>query len=105
VIADQPHAQDSFERYFSEEGLPAPRDIFRTNSLNLMMSLVRSGKFLSPLPQHLIDGRSAETDLVALSLEAAIERQAGLIYRAGVGSRPAVEHVLAEFRKVARPSP
>jgi len=105
VIADQPHAQDSFERYFAEEGLPAPRDIFRTNSLTLMMSLVSSGKFLSPLPQHLIDSRSAEADLVALSVEAAIERQAGLIYRAGAGSRPAVEHVLAEFRKVARPSP
>jgi len=105
VIADQPHAQDSFERYFSEEGLPAPRDIFRTNSLNLMMSLVRSGKFLSPLPQHLIASRSFEGEILALPLEAAIERQAGLIYRAGVVSRPAVEHVLAEFRKVARPSP
>jgi DNA-binding transcriptional LysR family regulator len=104
VIADQPHAQDSFERYFAEEGLPAPRDVFRTNSLNLMMSLVRSGKFLSPLPAHLLDGPTPESEIQPLSLDAAIERQAGLIYRSGAGSRPAVEYVLAEFRRVARQS-
>jgi hypothetical protein len=31
-----------------------------------------------------------------------IERQAGLIYRKADASRPAVEHVLQEFRRVAR---
>ena len=104
VIADQPHAQDSFERYFSEEGLPAPRDVFRTNSLNLMMSLVRGGKFLSLLPAHLLGGPGTEPEIVQLPLDSSLERQAGLIYRAGAASRPAVEHVLAEFRRAARAS-
>jgi len=102
VIADQPHAQDSFERYFAEEGLPAPRDVFRTNSLNLMMSLVRGGKFLCPLPAHLLTGPVPEPELLPLPLDSAIERQAGLIYRSGADSRPAVGHVLDEFRRVAR---
>jgi len=104
VIADQPHAQDSFERYFSEEGLPAPRDVFRTNSLNLMMSLVRSGKFLSLLPAHLLGAAGTEPEIVQLPLDSSLERQAGLIYRAGAASRPDVEHVLAEFRRAARAS-
>jgi DNA-binding transcriptional LysR family regulator len=102
VIADQPHAQDSFEKFFSADGLPPPRDVFRTNSLNLMLSLVASGRFLSPLPEHLIHERLADR-LRSLPLENhAIERQAGLIYRVGEQERPALSHVLEAFRSIAK---
>lgn len=102
VIADQPHAQDSFEKYFSADGLPPPRDVFRTNSLNLMISLVASGKFLSPLPEHLISERMAD-GVRPLPIENhVIERQAGLIYRVGENERPASAHVLEAFRAVAK---
>lgn len=102
VIADQPHAQDSFEKYFSADGLPPPRDVFRTNSLNLMISLVASGKFLSPLPEHLISERMAD-GVRPLAIENhVIERQAGLIYRVGENERPASAHVLEAFRAVAK---
>ncbi|MEY4847550.1 MAG: hypothetical protein RLZZ36_663 [Pseudomonadota bacterium] len=102
VIADQPHAQDSFEKFFSVEGLPVPRDIFRTNSLNLMLSLAASGRFLSPLPEHLVAESAVVDELRVLPVPGGyIERQAGLIYRKADASRPAVEHVLKEFRRVA----
>ena len=101
VIADQPHAQDSFEKYFSVDGLPAPRDVFRTNSLNLMISLVQSGHFVSTIPEHLLTDELESGALRKLPLDAGvIERQAGLIYRKGAPARPATDYVVAEFRRV-----
>ncbi len=103
VIAGPPHSQDAFEKYFAGEGLPAPRDVYRTNSLNMMMSLVASGGFLSWLPMHLIDSVPSLRDLRVLPLATgAIERQAGLIYRRGAESRRAVDHVLDAFRRAAK---
>ena len=103
VIADQPHSQDAFESYFSVAGLPAPRDIYRTNSLNLMLALVAGGGFLSQLPVHLHDSVPVQRDVRVLPLASgAIERQAGLIYRRGAESRRAVEHVLDAFRSAAK---
>jgi DNA-binding transcriptional LysR family regulator len=102
VIADQPHAQDSFEKFFSADGLPPPRDVFRTNSLNLMLSLVASGRFLSPLPEHLNHERMADR-LRSLPVDNhVIERPAGLIYRVGEQERPALSYVLEAFRAVAK---
>jgi DNA-binding transcriptional LysR family regulator len=102
VIADQPHSQDSFEKSFSAEGLPTPRDVFRTNSLNLMMDLVRSGSFVCHLPEHLLGDPAAGGDIRALPIAGGIEREAGLIYRKGAALRPALVDVLTEFRRVAR---
>ena len=103
VIADQPHSQDAFEKYFSAEGLLPPRDVYRTNSLNLMLSLVGDAGFLSQLPEHLLDVPSTPTDIRVLPLPGGvIERQAGLIYRRGAESRPAIEHVLDAFRRGAK---
>lgn len=101
VIGDQPHSQDAFEKYFSVEGLPAPRDVFRTNSLSLMVALVQSGQFISTLAEHLIGPQLQSGDMRRLPIaDAAIERQAGLIYRRGAPARPATGYVVAEFRQV-----
>lgn len=101
VIADQPHATDTFEKYFAAEGLPAPRDVFRTNSFSLMRHLVESGRFLSMLPEHVVREQIRTGDIRRLPLPGnVIERQAGLIYRKGAAARPAMQHVLAEYRKV-----
>lgn len=103
VIADLPHAQDSFEKYFAIDGLPAPGDVYRTNSLNLMISLVASGRFLSTLPEHLLAKDLAAGSLRRLALAGGgIERKAGLIYRDPRQPRPAVEHFMAEVRRACQ---
>jgi DNA-binding transcriptional LysR family regulator len=100
VIADLPHAQDSFEKYFAIDGLPAPGDVYRTNSLNLMVALVNSGRFLSTLPEHLLAREFAAGTLRRLALAGGpIERNAGLIYRESRHPRPAVDHFIAEVRR------
>ena len=100
VIGDQPHSQDALEKYFAIEGLPAPLDVLRTNSLPLMVSLVRSGQFLSTLAEHLIGDalRSGEIRRLPLA-DAVIERQAGLIYRRDASARPATGYVIDAFRR------
>jgi DNA-binding transcriptional LysR family regulator len=101
VIADQPHAADTFEKYFATDGVPAPRDVFRTNSFSLMRHLVESGRFLSMLPEHVVRAQVLSGDIRRLPLAGdVIERQAGLIYRKGAAARPAMQHVLAEYRRV-----
>jgi DNA-binding transcriptional LysR family regulator len=99
VIGDQPHAQDSLEKGFGAEGLPAPRDVFRTNSLNLMIALVESGGFLSAIPEHLIAEKLAAGTLRRLAVpNSSIERKAGLILRRDVAERQAVRFALEEIR-------
>jgi DNA-binding transcriptional LysR family regulator len=99
VIADQPHAQDSFEKGFAAEGLPAPRDVFRTNSISLMIALVESGSFLSTLPDHLLAERIAAGKLRKLPVpNGSIERKAGLILRRDMAERQAVRYVIDEIR-------
>jgi len=100
VIGDQPHSQDALEKYFAIEGLPAPLDVLRTNSLPLMVSLVRSGQFLSTLAEHLIGDALRSGDIRRLPLaDAVIERQAGLIYRRDASARPATGYVIDAFRR------
>jgi len=100
VIADLPHAHDSFEKYFAIDGLPAPGDVYRTNSLNLMIALVASGRFLSTLPEHLLAREFAAGTMRRLSLAGGpIERKAGLIYRASRHPRPAVDHFIEEVHR------
>jgi DNA-binding transcriptional LysR family regulator len=100
VIADLPHAHDSFERYFAIDGLPAPSDVYRTNSLNLMIALVASGRFLSTLPEHLLAREVAAGTMRRLSMPGGpIERKAGLIYRVSLQPRPAVDHFIEEVRR------
>jgi len=102
VIADQPHAQDSFDRYFSSEGLPSPRKVLKTNSLGLILSLVQSGKFLAFYPEHMIEESLRNGNIVRLSLSGStLDRQAGLIYRKGTLSQAAIAYVAAEFRRVS----
>ncbi|MCU0758285.1 MAG: LysR family transcriptional regulator [Steroidobacteraceae bacterium] len=100
VIADLPHAQDSFEKYFAIDGLPAPGDVYRTNSLNLMVALVATGRFVSTLPEHLLAREFAAGTLRRLALPGGgIERKAGLIYRESRQPRPAVDHFMSEVRR------
>ena len=101
VIADLPHAQDAFEKSFAIDGLPAPGDVYRTNSLNLMIALVASGHFVSSLPHHMLTREIAAGTIHRLALPGGtIERKAGLIYRDSRQPRPPIEHFIAEVRRV-----
>ncbi len=100
VVVDQPHSIDNLENFFAAEGLPGPRDVFRTNSLPLMRSLVLSGAFVAALPEHMIAAELAAGALRALPVPGAtIERRAGLVRRSAGDTRSAVELVCQAVRQ------
>lgn len=102
VVVDQPHAIDALQRDFAAEGLAGPRDVLRTNSLQLMIALVESGEFLATLSEHLVQPQLAQGKIRALQLPGGpIERKAGLIYRQGVIARPGVGHVVEDLRRAS----
>jgi DNA-binding transcriptional LysR family regulator len=103
AVVDQPHSLDNLEKFFAIDGLPTPRDVFRTNSLTLMRALVLSGGFISTLPEHLIDADLQDGRLKRLPIAAgSVQRQAGLIYRTLPGARPSVQIVLEALRAAAK---
>ena len=101
VVVNQPHVADSLDQLFSKSGLALPTSTTRTNSLGLIKALVARQGFVSFLPKHLVSDELKRGELLILNLpQGRIERRAGLILRAGVHLRPAVNHVLTEIRKV-----
>jgi DNA-binding transcriptional LysR family regulator len=100
VVVNQPHVADSLDQVFSKSGLAIPSSTTRTNSLGLIKALVTRHGFISILPEHIVANELKSGELVILKLpQGRVERDAGLILRAGVIPRPAVSHVLAEIRK------
>lgn len=101
VVADQPHAQDFHEQFFTSDGLPVPRTIVRTNSLPLMMSLLLQNEFLMALPEQMLARELEAGTVKRLPVpDAAIERKAGIIYRPQNQRRAAVQKFLEQLRLV-----
>lgn len=103
VIVDQPHMNDFLNRYFSTDGLPLPISVVRTNSLNLMTSLLASGKFVGILPQHLARLRAKRGTFRRVDTpDCPVVRKAALITRATAPARPILSGFIDELRRACR---
>jgi DNA-binding transcriptional LysR family regulator len=99
AVVDQPHMRDFLDQYFSVEGLPPPAFLVRTNSLNLIASLIARGGFIGILPDHVIARRAGPAQAVRLDAPGCpIVRRAGLITRAAMPPRPVVELFMNTLR-------
>lgn len=105
VIVDQPHMRDFLDHYFSADGLAAPDFVVRTNSLNLIRSLIAKGGFIGILPEHLIQRRTRPGAVTRLDAPGCpIVRKAGIITRKSMPERPVVQLFIAELRAAAAAS-
>jgi DNA-binding transcriptional LysR family regulator len=103
AVVDQPHMADFLDRYFSADGLPAPRHVVRTNSLNLIRSLLTTGGFVGILPEHLIRLRARRGEIRRLDApDCPVVRKAGLITRKGAPPRPLLTQFVAELKAACR---
>ncbi|MDX2221747.1 MAG: LysR family transcriptional regulator [Rhodospirillaceae bacterium] len=101
VIVNQPHAQEAFEQAFTARGVPPPVPVVRTNSLNLIKSLLLGHQFLAQLATNFISAELGRRSLVQLKSDLQpITRSAGLVYRSADHLRPAVRFVIEELRAV-----
>lgn len=99
VTVDQPHMRVFLDRYFSADDLPAPATTVRTNSLDLIRSLLAGGNFVALMPQHIMARREREGAVVRLDAPGMpIIRRAGIIMRQDSATRPLV----ATFNELLR---
>jgi DNA-binding transcriptional LysR family regulator len=99
AVVDQPHMRDFLDYYFAAAGLATPDYVVRTNSLNLICSLIADGGFLGVLPEHLIQRRARPGSVKKLDVPGVpIVRKAGLVTRKSMPTRPVVELFLSELR-------
>lgn len=102
LVIDQPHARVHFTRIFEEAGLPVPANFIATNSLALIKSLVRSGDFITCIPEEMVTKDIASGRLKKLNFPAfTYDRAAGLIHRADQFRTPAMEHLAEAIREAA----
>jgi len=102
VIVDQPHAAEMFTQFFAAQGMSTPANLVRTDSLGLIMSLLKKGEFVSVLPRHLVQEAASE-GLVELNVSApAITRRFGLIYREDIAGRPALKPFFDGIREACQ---
>jgi DNA-binding transcriptional LysR family regulator len=100
VVVDQPHSLDALEKFFAADGLPGPRDVFRTNSLVLMRSLLISGAFIGAMPEHLIASELQDGTLRRVPVPGGtLQRRAGLVHRGAADTRPSISIVLQALRR------
>jgi len=101
AVVDQPHMRDFLDIYFAAEGLAAPDYVVRTNSLNLICSLIENSGFLGVLPEHVIERRTQSGRVGKLDAPGCpIVRKAGLLTRKSMPTRPVVDLFVQELRAV-----
>lgn len=99
AIVDQPHMRDFLDQYFSVDGLATPSFVVRTNSLNLIHSLIANGGFIGILPEHVVQRRSTAGSVLPLDAPGCpVVRRAGLITRRSMPGRPVLETFITALR-------
>jgi DNA-binding transcriptional LysR family regulator len=99
AVVDQPHMRDFLDHYFSADGLATPEFVVRTNSLNLIRSLIANGGFIGILPEHVIQRRTRRGEVRRIDAPGCpVVRKAGLITRRSMPARPVVDMFVAELR-------
>ena len=99
VVVDQPHMRDFLDHYFAVDGLAVPDFVVRTNSLNLMISLISTGGFIGILPEHVIRRRTGTGAVAQIDApDCPVVRKAGIITRKSMPGRPVTEMFINELR-------
>ena len=99
AVVDQPHMRDFLDHYFSADGLATPEFMVRTNSLNLIHSLIVNGGFIGILPEHVMQRRTHRGAFARIDAPGCpVVRKAGLIRRKSMPGRPVVDLFVAELR-------
>jgi DNA-binding transcriptional LysR family regulator len=103
ALVDQQQTRAFVDSFFASEGLTAPETVVRTNSLEVIRSLVRQGDFLTFVARHWIEDEVSRGDFVILPApETPVRRKAGLLYRKVPSRRRAVQALMDEIRSSCR---
>ena len=92
ILVDRPHADEFFSQFCATQGMNAPKNLIKSDSLGFMLSMLRKGNFVSALPRHLLHSSSHVDSLVELNIGGQeTAGKFGLIYREDIAGRPALK--------------
>lgn len=98
--------QRAFQNYFYVKGCPAPRQVFKTNSLALIKNIVAAQDLLTVLPKEIVSDEIKRKQLVHIDIETPADfARAGLLYRQDGVTTPAMEVVIEKFRAHSESQP
>lgn len=101
VVLEQPHMDSFMYSFFAEVGLAAPVSRVKTNSLEVIRSIVRQDNFVGFLPSHWVEEDVKQGLLTILPVVGTpIRRKAGVIMRKNNASKAALELLIDELRTV-----
>lgn len=82
AVVDESHANDLYGDIFTSEGGNTSPIRVRTNSLNLLKSLIETPPWVTLLPLHMVQPELQRGDLVELDVSSdRVRRRGGIVYR------------------------
>lgn len=82
AVVDESHANDLYGDILTSEGGHTSPIRVRTNSLNLLKSLIEAPPWVTLLPVHMVQPELERRQLVALDVKGArVQRRGGIVYR------------------------
>ncbi|MFA3791209.1 LysR family transcriptional regulator [Aliiglaciecola sp. SL4] len=106
VVLKQAHMDSFMHSFFADEGLPAPHSKVRSNSLNIIHSMVQHDGFIGILPSHWVQESVEKGDLKILPVPGTpIRRKAGLITRKVDSKNIAAGLLMEEIRSICQQLP
>ncbi|MEQ9445185.1 MAG: LysR substrate-binding domain-containing protein [Rhodospirillaceae bacterium] len=103
VVPNQLAVNRVFRTFFTENGLPVPRQVIRTTSLTYLKQAMLHSGLLSILPEHLVADEVAAGDIVQINnADCAVESLCGIITRQNRSRPPAVMACIDSLRAICR---
>lgn len=91
VVPNQLAVNRVFKTFFTDNGLPVPRQVIRTTSLTYLKQAMMHSGLLSILPDHLVIDEVAEGKIAKINnADCAVEAPCGIITRQNRSRPPAV---------------
>lgn len=102
VMLEQPDMDSFMHVYFATENLPSPRSTVNTKSLEMLRSLIRTGRYVGFLPSHWAadDIRMGRLGIVNAP-STPVERKVGFVTRTGISATSVAVALMDAIREVS----
>lgn len=103
VVPNQQAVNRVFRTFFTDNGLPVPRQVIRTSSIAYLKQALLHTSLLAILPENLVRDEIASGEVVKINnTECAVESQCGFITRRNSSTPPAVLACMERIREVCK---
>lgn len=103
VVPNQAAVNRIFRMFFTDNGLPVPRQVIRSTSIAYLKQAILHSSLLSILPEHLVEEEVASGKIVRVkNTECSVVARCGIITRRNRSRPPAVSACMDFLREVCK---